>query len=74
MLSLDPESLEGAVVKLVPLQSREAILRLGAVEEGVFRKHMVQADGSIRDSACFSIVDDVWPAVKTRLLSRLQRA
>jgi RimJ/RimL family protein N-acetyltransferase len=53
--------------------SRAAILRLGAVEEGVFRKHMVQGDGSVRDSVYFSIVDDEWPAVKARLEARLAR-
>lgn len=52
-------------------RSRSAILRLGAVEEGTFRKHMVQGDGSIRDTVYFSIVDDEWPTVKARLESRL---
>lgn len=47
--------------------SRNAILRIGAVEEGTFRKHMLYADGSIRDSVYYSIVDDEWPAVKARL-------
>ncbi len=51
--------------------SRAAILRLGAVEEGTFRKHMLQDDGSIRDSVFFSIVDDDWPRVKARLLANL---
>ncbi len=54
-------------------RSREAILRLGAVEEGLFRKHMVQSDGSIRDTVYFSIVDDEWPVVKGRLEARLDR-
>jgi N-acetyltransferase len=53
--------------------SRAALARLGAVEEGTFRKHMVQQDGTIRDSVWFSIVDDEWPAVKARLLGWLQR-
>jgi RimJ/RimL family protein N-acetyltransferase len=48
-------------------KSRAAILRIGATEEGTLRKHMVQADGSIRDSVYYSIVDDEWPNVKTRL-------
>ena len=54
-------------------RSRAAILRLGAVEEGLFRKHMVQGDGSIRDTVYFSIVDDEWPVVKGRLEARLDR-
>lgn len=48
-------------------QSRAAILRLGAIEEGTLRKHIVQHDGSIRDSVYFSIVDDEWPSVKKAL-------
>ncbi|MGH7712980.1 MAG: GNAT family N-acetyltransferase [Gemmatimonadaceae bacterium] len=51
--------------------SRAAILRLGAVEEGTFRKHMLLADGSIRDSVYFSIVDDEWPTVKVMLAAKL---
>ncbi len=54
-------------------RSRAAILRLGAVEEGLFRKHMVQGDGSVRDTVYFSIVDDEWPAVKGRLEDRLDQ-
>jgi RimJ/RimL family protein N-acetyltransferase len=52
-------------------KSRAAILRIGATEEGTLRKHMLQADGSIRDSVYFSIVDDEWPNVKTRLEAML---
>ena len=48
-------------------RSRAAILRLGAVEEGTLRKHMINEDGSSRDSVYFSITDDEWPAVKKRL-------
>lgn len=51
--------------------SRTAILRLGAREEGTFRKHMITASGRVRDSVYFSIVDDDWPEVKSRLESRL---
>ena len=54
-------------------KSRDAIRRLGAVEEGILRKHMVQEDGSSRDSVYFSILDDEWPAVKRNLESALAR-
>ncbi len=53
--------------------SRTAILRLGAVEEGTLRKHMLNADGSTRHSTYFSIIDDEWPALKARLESWLER-
>jgi len=53
-------------------RSREAILRLGATQEGIFRKHMVLADGHIRDSVYFSIIDSEWPEVKAGLERRLK--
>jgi len=52
-------------------RSRTAILRLGAKEEGVFRKHGVAWDGRVRDSVYYSIVDDEWPEVKRRLEGHL---
>ena len=52
-------------------QSRTAILRLGAKEEGVLRSHMIMPGGRVRDSVCFSIIDKEWPEVKTRLCDRL---
>lgn len=52
-------------------QSRVAIARLGAREEGVLRYHMVMPDGRNRDSACYSIIQPEWPAVKAALEARL---
>jgi N-acetyltransferase len=52
-------------------KSRAAILRLGATQEGIFRKHMLYADGRNRDNVYFSIVDDDWAAVRARLEARL---
>ncbi len=49
-------------------RSRAAILRIGAKEEGTFRKHMiVEATGRVRDTVYFSIIDTEWPAVKEKL-------
>lgn len=48
-------------------RSLRAIERIGAVKEGVLRKHMVLDDGFVRDSVVYSIIDDEWPAVKHRL-------
>lgn len=53
-------------------KSRNAIVRIGAVEEGTFRKHMIAASGRVRSTVYFSIVDTEWPAIKTRLIDRLQ--
>jgi RimJ/RimL family protein N-acetyltransferase len=52
------------------VRSQEAIARLGAVREGVLRRHM-QVRGYQRDTVYYSILDDEWPAVKARLQARL---
>ena len=52
-------------------QSRAAILRLGAKQEGVLRSHMIMPNGRIRDSVCFSIIHDEWPEVSARLKAKL---
>jgi N-acetyltransferase len=52
-------------------KSCTAILRLGAVQEGIFRKHMIYADGRNRDNVYFSIVDDEWPQVRASLEDKL---
>ncbi len=53
------------------VQSQRAIAKLGAVREGVLRRHMVLPDGFVRDTVVFSITDEDWPEVKRRLVSRL---
>jgi N-acetyltransferase len=52
-------------------RSRNAILRLGAKEEGTLRKHMLTWDGRQRDSVYFSILDTEWPGVKAGLESKI---
>jgi RimJ/RimL family protein N-acetyltransferase len=52
-------------------RSRAAMERIGAKFEGIHRKHMLQPDGSRRDTAWYSILDDEWPEVKTNLEARL---
>jgi RimJ/RimL family protein N-acetyltransferase len=54
-------------------QSRAAIVRLGATEEGTFRKHVVTYTGRVRDSVYFSILDTEWPQIRVRLKERLER-
>ncbi len=51
-------------------RSRAAILRLGAVEEGVVRHERIMPDGRKRDSVRFSIIDDEWPDVRRELDAR----
>ena len=51
--------------------SRQAILRLGAKEEGILRNHMVMPDGRVRDSVLYSITKNEWPGVKQNLASKI---
>ena len=53
-------------------RSRAAILKLGATQEGILRKHVIMADGHVRDSVYFSIVDSEWLAAKAGLEKRLK--
>jgi RimJ/RimL family protein N-acetyltransferase len=50
-------------------KSRNAILRLGAKEEGIFRQHWITDTGRLRDSVFFSILDSEWRSVKERLMN-----
>lgn len=52
-------------------KSRNAILRIGAKEEGTLRRHVVTWTGRIRDSVYFGILDDEWPEVRSRLEARM---
>lgn len=53
-------------------KSRNAILRIGAKEEGTLRSHVLTHTGRWRDTVYFSILSEEWPMVKDRLLERLQ--
>jgi RimJ/RimL family protein N-acetyltransferase len=48
-------------------KSRNAILRIGAKEEGTLRRHLITWSGRVRDTVYFSILDDEWGGVKARL-------
>ncbi|HEX6307701.1 MAG TPA: GNAT family protein [Longimicrobiales bacterium] len=52
-------------------RSRNAIRRIGGVEEGILRSHMITASGRVRDTVYYSIVAAEWPQVRGRLESRL---
>jgi RimJ/RimL family protein N-acetyltransferase len=55
-------------------QSRTAIERLGARLDGILRSHQRTADGSLRDTAVYSILPHEWPAVKNNLMFKLATA
>lgn len=54
-------------------QSRAAIARLGAKQDGVLRSHRLEPDGARRDTVVFSILDSEWPSVRKSLQHRLAR-
>ena len=53
-------------------RSRNAILRLGAKQEGVLRGHRVMPNGRVRDSVIFSILSHEWEGVKQHLEHKLR--
>jgi N-acetyltransferase len=55
------------------VQSRQALTRLGAIEEGTLRNHMPMSDGRLRHSVYFSILPDEWPGVRAKLAARLKQ-
>ena len=54
-------------------QSRRAIERLGAKLDGVLRNNMIMADGSLRDTAVYSIIASEWPMVRTHLNWQIEK-
>jgi N-acetyltransferase len=56
-------------------KSRNALLRIGATQEGIFRNHIICANGRIRHSVYFSITDEEWTkTIKPDLEAKLARA
>jgi N-acetyltransferase len=55
-------------------KSRNAILRIGAKEEGTLRQHVVTWTGRLRDTVYYSILDSEWPQVKAALEAKLTSA
>ncbi|MDA7599087.1 GNAT family N-acetyltransferase [Alphaproteobacteria bacterium] len=55
------------------LQSRRAIERLGANFDGILRAHMIMANGTIRDTAVYSILASEWPTIKANLNWQLEK-
>lgn len=54
-------------------KSRAAIARIGGVQEGIFRNHMVVQGGRLRHTVYFSIVREEWPTLRARLEQMLAR-
>ncbi len=61
-------------VDIQNVRSQAAVERIGAVREGVLRKHRLRRDGSWRDTVLYSMTDDEWPAARDALHSLLDPA
>ncbi len=59
---------------LLNTRSRNAILRLGATQEGIFRNHVITKSGRIRHTVYFSILDAEWPTIKAGLEAKLAQS
>jgi RimJ/RimL family protein N-acetyltransferase len=55
-------------------RSQKSLERIGAVKEGTLRKQMITADGHVRDSIYYSIIESEWPSVKAKLEEKLERS
>lgn len=55
-------------------QSRRAIERLGARQDGILRSHQVAPNGTLRDTVVFSIIASEWPTVRAHLTYQLAKA
>jgi len=62
----------GFHVAHINIRSQKAVEKIGAVREGVLRKHSLQPDGSIRTTVLFSIIDEEWPKKKQQLLQLIE--
>jgi N-acetyltransferase len=53
------------------IRSQKAVEKIGGIYEGRLRKHGLHADGTVRDTIVFSIIDDEWPEKKENLLAMI---
>lgn len=54
---------------LLNLKSQGAMLKIGAVKEGILRKHMIAENGTVRDTVYFSFIKDDWPGIRNSIFS-----
>lgn len=59
---------------LLNLKSQKAMIKIGAQKEGVFRKHIINEDGTVRDTVYFSFINDEWPDVKNSIFKEFTNA
>lgn len=54
----------------INIRSRKAVESIGAVFEGVLRHHMINDDGTIRNSVYYSIIKEEWPRIKKDIFKK----
>lgn len=54
---------------LLNIKSQGAMLKIGAVKEGILRRHMIAENGNVRDTVYFSFIKEEWPEIKQRIFS-----
>lgn len=52
---------------ILNLKSQGAMLKIGAVKEGILRKHMIAEDGTVRDTVYFSFIKEDWQGIKQNI-------
>ncbi len=57
---------------LLNIKSQGAMLKIGAVKEGILRKHMIAENGTVRDTVYFSFIKEEWPATKQLFFSEFE--
>ena len=50
-------------------KSQGAMLKIGAVKEGVLRRHAIAENGTVRDTVYFSFIKEDWPEIKQRIFN-----
>ncbi len=56
---------------LTNIKSQGAILKIGAKKEGIFRRHMINENGQVRDTVFFSFIKEEWPEIKHSVFADL---
>ncbi len=73
LLSFGFEQLELNRIELktssLNVKSQGAMLKIGAIKEGVLRRHMIAENGNVRDTVFFSFIKDEWPGIKQNIFS-----
>ena len=57
---------------LTNLRSQKAMEDIGAVKEGILRRHMINQDGEVRDTVYYSFIKEDWPAIKQTVFANYQ--